>query len=147
VESCKEDASAFQAVEFYKVSDNYKILLVEDDLFLRELYAKLLSDEGFKVDLAVNGLEAERLMKQGGYDLVLLDLMLPGKSGVEILRSMNEQEKAACGKIVALSNLAQDGVVDQVFKLGAAGFLIKSDYTPDEMMAKVYDFLSSEPLE
>lgn len=118
-----------------------KILIVEDDKFLSELYHELLSQEGFEMELADDGEKGLEKMKTGGYDLVLLDIMLPKKDGLTILRELSDQEKKRCGQIVMLTNLGQDQIIKDGFELGATGYLIKSALTPDQVLHEVRVFL------
>lgn len=118
-----------------------KILIVEDDNFLSELYSELLTQEGFEVDVADDGEVGLTKMKAGGYHLTLLDIMLPKKDGLTILRELAPSEKKNCGQIVMLTNLGQDQVIKDGFSLGAAGYLIKSALTPDQVLHEVRVFL------
>lgn len=122
---------------------NQKILIVEDDQFLRDLYHELLADEGFQIDTAVDGEEGLRKIMTGGYDLILLDIMLPKKDGLDVLRTLkNQQPTTANGGIVVLTNLGQDTVIKEALSLGASGYLIKSALTPDQVLHEVRTFLT-----
>ncbi|MCH7541221.1 response regulator, partial [Patescibacteria group bacterium] len=68
-----------------------RILVVEDDQFLRELYDELLREEGYEVDLAPDGEIGLAKIIKGGYELILLDIMLPKIDGLEILRRVKKQ--------------------------------------------------------
>jgi len=119
-----------------------RILVVEDEKFLRELYYDILSGEGFTVDQAADGEEGYRMMSQGGYDVVLLDIMLPKMDGLSILEklSMNAPVKPN-GAVVILSNLEQDAAIAKAVTMGARGYMIKSDHTPDQLIAKVKSYM------
>lgn len=119
-----------------------KILIIEDDQFLREFYQELLQQEGFLVDVAVDGEVGLRKLLEGGYDLILLDIMLPKKDGLQLLRDLKLQPlKKANGPIVILTNLGQDVVIKQCFELGAQGYLIKSAFNPDQVLREVQSYL------
>lgn len=118
-----------------------KVLIIEDDQFLRELYAELLESEGLEVGTAVDGVEGLQKAKSGKYDLTLLDIMLPKKDGLSILKELNEKQRKNLGQVVMLTNLGQDAVIKQGFELGAAGYLIKSALTPDQVLHEVRIFL------
>lgn len=127
------------------VMDNSKkkILIVEDDQFLREFYQELLAAEGYDIDAAPDGEVGLQKLLLGGYNLILLDIMLPKKNGLQILQELHTQSpKAANGPIVVLTNLGQDSVIKQFFSLGVAGFLIKSALNPDQVLAEIRTFLS-----
>jgi len=118
------------------------ILVVEDDQFLREFYQELFQQEGFLVDVAVDGEVGLRKLLEGGYDLILLDIMLPKKDGLQLLRDLKIQpSKNANGPIVALTNLGQDAVIKQCFELGVEGYLIKSALNPDQVLQEVRGYL------
>ncbi len=120
-----------------------KILVVEDDQFLREFYQELLEGEGYTVDTAMDGETAANKINQGGYNLVLLDIMLPKKDGTQILRETTMRPpKNANGPIVCLTNLGQDSVIKECFELGAAGYLIKSALNPDQVLTEIKSYLT-----
>src|SRR3990167_3844125 len=112
-----------------------KILIIEDDQFLRDFYQELLIAEGYQVEVAPDGEIALAKLSQGGWDLVLLDIMLPKKDGLQILQDIKDRPPAcAVGPIVVLTNLGHDTVINKAFVLGAGGYLIKSALNPDEVL-------------
>lgn len=120
-----------------------RILLVEDDQLLRDLYNELLTDEGFIVDQAADGEQGLTKATEGGYDLVLLDIMLPKMDGLAILKTIKENPpKNTNGPIVMLTNLGQDSLIKEGFSNGASGYLIKSALTPDQVLHEVRTFLA-----
>lgn len=119
-----------------------KILIVEDDQFLRDFYQELLQGEGYLVDVAADGDTAWEKAKQGGWNLILLDIMLPKKDGLHILRDLKTQPPPSPnGPIVVLTNLGHDAIINQAFSLGAAGYLVKSAMNPDEVLTQINSFL------
>ena len=124
-----------------------KILVVEDDQFIRELYIDILQDEGYDVDHAVDGEEGYAKLHMGGFDLVLLDIMLPKIDGIKILEKLkNETPPVTPNKaILVLSNLGQETIIGNAIALGARGYLIKSDHTPDQVINKVKEYLTPNP--
>jgi DNA-binding response OmpR family regulator len=120
-----------------------RILVVEDDQFLRELYDELLKEEGYDVDLAADGQEGHDKILSGGYDLVLLDIMLPKMDGLEILRQVKDKHPTKPnGPTVLLTNLGQESIIKEGFNLGASGYLIKSAMNPDQVLSEVRVFLN-----
>ena len=121
-----------------------RILVVEDDQLLRELYIEILKQEGFTVDQAVDGAEGYNAMLKGGYDLVLLDIIMPHMDGLTVLSKLvKETPPLKPNKtVVILSNLGQDSAIAQAVSLGARSYLIKSDLTPDQVVAEVKRYLS-----
>ncbi len=123
-----------------------RILVVEDDQFLRELYQELLAGEGYLVDVAVDGAIALQKIQEGGFDLVLLDIMLPKMDGINVLKTLKiSPPKKANGPIVCLTNLGQNTIIKECFDLGAAGYLIKSALNPDEVLTEIKAFLIKSP--
>ncbi len=123
-----------------------KILVVEDDQFLREFYQELLQAEGYNVDVAADGEIGSQKCLMGGYNLILLDILLPKKDGMQILKEIKFQPpKSANGAIVILTNLGQDIIIKQCFDLGADGFLIKSALNPDQVLTEIKNYLQKHP--
>lgn len=120
-----------------------KILIVEDDQFLREFYQELLTSEGYMVDVAADGDAALSKIQQGGFNLVLLDIMLPKKDGIQILKDLKlSPPKNPNGPIICLSNLGQDAIIKQCFELGVQGYLIKSAMNPDQVLTEIKSYLT-----
>lgn len=117
-----------------------KILIVEDDQFIRELYERQLKLAGFSVESTESGNEGRDLLDKNVYDLAMLDLNIPDFSGFQILKHLQEHPKANL-TILVLSNVAQDEFVKQALELGAHAFIIKSTYTPDKVVAEVKSLL------
>ncbi len=118
-----------------------KILIVEDDQFLREFYEELLVAEGYTIDTAAEGETGLTKIQNNAYNLVLLDLMLPKKDGVQILRDLKASPPKSPQTIVVLTNLGQDTVIRECFELGANGYLIKSALNPDQVLTEVRSYL------
>ena len=127
------------------MADAARILVVEDDQALRDLYVLILKDAGFVVDEAADGEAALAAMQKGGYDLVLLDIVLPKLDGIKILEHLKTSPPDALNKkIVVLSNLGHDEIISNAMALGSVGYLIKSDYTPDQIVLRVREFLGGK---
>ena len=119
-----------------------RILVVEDDLFLRELYSDILKGEGYTVETAIDGEEALTKIKAGGYDLVLLDIIMPKIDGLEVMRRIKKEPPQAPNKAVLfLTNLDKDEEIKAALQLGN-GYLIKSQINPGSLVAEVKNYLS-----
>jgi DNA-binding response OmpR family regulator len=118
-----------------------KILIIEDDRFLRELIAKKLKNEGYEVAEAIDGEEGLKRIKEEKPDLVLLDLILPGIDGFEVLAKAKEDPNIAQIPVIILSNLGQREEVERGLKLGAIDYLIKAHFTPGEIIEKIKNIL------
>ena len=113
------------------------ILIVEDDKFLRELIAQKLTKEGYPISEAIDGEEGIKKIKEEKPDMVLLDLILPGIDGFEVLSRMKEDPALSSVPVIVLSNLGQKEDIDKGMKLGAIDYLIKAHFTPGEIINKI----------
>jgi DNA-binding response OmpR family regulator len=127
------------------MADAKRILLVEDDLFIREMYQHIFAKEGVILEVAEDGQEGIDLAEAGQYDIILLDIMLPKKSGIEVLTALRKPEaKSLKTPIILLSNLGQASVIKEAFRIGADGYLLKTDLLPRQVYEKVSDFLAGK---
>lgn len=115
----------------------YKILVVEDDKFLRELISQKLTKEGYDVKEAIDGEDGVVKVKEEKPDIILLDLILPGMDGFEVLAKIKDDPEVENIPVVILSNLGQRDDVERGLKLGAVDFLIKAHFTPGEIIEKI----------
>jgi len=120
-----------------------KIIVVEDEQYLRELYVQILHQEGYDVDSAEDGEQAFEKLSKNQYDLVLLDVILPKMDGLQILEKLSKINNGKFGNTVLLTNLGQDLVVAKALDYGVRGYMIKSDYTPEEMVNEVKGYLDN----
>lgn len=133
-----------------------KILLADDDPLLIEIYSNKLKAAGFELEVVQTGEEILKKLEERKFDLLLLDIVLPGISGWEILEKIKEQralsrkqkfsrnlksENLEDLKIVILSNLGQRSEVEKGFKLGALRYLVKAHYTPSEVVEEIKGIL------
>ncbi len=118
-----------------------KILLVEDEDFIRELYMRQLTKAGFSVKSAVDGQSGLDTLKNETFDLLLLDIMLPGMNGLQLLREFKTQNPNSQMITILLTNLGQESVIKEGFELGAQAYLIKASYTPDQVVNEVKNAL------
>jgi DNA-binding response OmpR family regulator len=114
-----------------------KILLIEDDKFLRELMVKKLLTMDYDVTSAVDGESGLSMIKEIKPDVVLLDLILPGINGFEVLEKAKQDPEIADIPVIILSNLGQKEDIERGQKLGAADFMIKAHFTPQEVVNKI----------
>ncbi|MEK7559224.1 MAG: response regulator [Patescibacteria group bacterium] len=121
-----------------------KILIVEDEKDLLEVYKDTLEANGHEIDTADDGEVAFDKIKQGGYDLVLLDIILPKLNGLLIMQKIRALPVPANPNkaVVFLTNLDRNEEINQGIKL-ADGYLIKSKITPDDLIREVNFYLSS----
>lgn len=117
------------------------ILLVEDDLFMRELFARGLRDKGFLVDTVPCAEDGLNQIYKNTPELILLDLLLPEKDGFCFLEEIKQKKSYKHIPVIILSNLGSQQHIKRAINSGAADFLIKSSFTIDEIISKVNDFI------
>lgn len=120
-----------------------KILLVEDDLLVRELYESELIRAGYQVTACSSGEDGIKALQQDHFDMALLDIMLPGINGLEILKQIKQNPQTKDIRVVLLTNLGHEAVIRSGFDLGAIGYLIKSSYNPDQIIREIANFFKS----
>tara|TARA_Y100000310_G_scaffold85265_1_gene82096 strand:+ start:12323 stop:12691 length:369 start_codon:yes stop_codon:yes gene_type:complete len=118
-----------------------KILVIEDDKFLKELISQKLTKEGYKVISAVDGEDGVKKTKAENPNLILLDLILPGMDGFEVLDEIKKDSKLKPIPVIILSNLGQKEDVEKALKLGAVDYLIKAHFAPGQIVDKIKSVL------
>ena len=121
-----------------------KILVIEDDTFLRELIVQKLLKEGYEIVEAVEGEDGIKKVTEENPDIILLDIILPGIDGFEVLKKIKADEKVKDIPVIILSNLGQQDDIDKGIKLGAKDYLIKAEFTPGEIVEKVKGVLEQQ---
>ena len=114
-----------------------KILVIEDEKTLRFLITKILTEEGFEVDEAIDGEQGLEKAKQNTPDLVLLDLRLPGINGFDVLTEIKKDARLESTQVIILSNLGQKEEIEKGMNLGATDYMIKAHFTLDEIVDRV----------
>ncbi len=112
------------------------ILLIEDDAFLKQLYQDILSQAGYTVEVVEEGTKALKRIKEGHWNLVLLDILLPNLDGFAILNKLIEEDKKPTCPIIFMTNL--DATDEDKEKLNKADdYWVKSNMSPPEFLEKV----------
>jgi DNA-binding response OmpR family regulator len=114
-----------------------RILVVEDDRFLRKAAEAALRRQGFTVLVASDGEEGLRVARSELPDLVLLDLIMPGLQGFEVLKLLKEEPATSAIPVIILSNLGQDSDVKKAMEAGAVDYLVKANLALDTLVARV----------
>jgi len=117
------------------------VLVVEDTDLLRTIYTDKLVQDGYEVLAAPNGLEALNLLRSNNVDLILLDLIMPKMSGLEVLESVKADPRTRDIPVLILSNLGQESDVERGLALGAVDYLIKNEAKPAEVADKIRETL------
>ncbi len=121
-----------------------KLLLVEDDPFLSSLLKARLAKEGFVVAYAADGEEALEMLRKDKPDLVLLDLILPKKSGFEVLEIMRDDPRLVKLPVMIVSNLGQESDIARGKELGAVAYFIKAKTSIDILSKEISDFFNKQ---
>lgn len=118
-----------------------KILLAEDDLFLRDIYVEVLKSENYEVAVAKDGKEALDEFKKGNWDLVLLDVIMPQMSGIDVLKQLDTPLLPSLAKhILFMTNIDESKSLSPLLHL-TDGYILKSSLTPDQFIAKIKEVL------
>jgi DNA-binding response OmpR family regulator len=114
-----------------------KILFIEDEAALQKTFRDILEKEGYQMISALDGELGLRLAKSQKPDLILLDLILPRKDGFEVLKELKEDETTKGIPVIVLTNLEDIESVEKAIELGATTYLVKAQYTLEEVIQKV----------
>lgn len=118
-----------------------KVVLVEDDAILGDMYVQKFTKEGYTISHALDGEAGLAMIKKERPDVVLLDIMMPKKNGLDTLRDLRADPEVKHTFVALLSNVGEQSYIDEGYKLGANEFLMKSNFTPGEVVAKVAEWL------
>ncbi len=118
------------------------ILIVEDEDDIRSVYSEILKDAGYSVLEAADGVNGLAMAQKELWDILLLDIMLPGEDGMQLLKEIKKNPALQQKPVILLTNLENDTIITQCFELGASGYLIKSEITPDKIVAEVAGYLA-----
>lgn len=121
-----------------------RVLLIEDDPFLSEIYVAKFSESGFEVLIAQDGALGLAKIKEQAPDVIVLDIVMPNMDGFEILRALKQDPKAKYIPVVILSNLGEQENVQKGLDLGAVAYIVKAHYTPTEVVARVTEILAGK---
>ena len=118
-----------------------KILLIEDEEMLANMYETKFKNEGFNIKKALDGETGLKMALEDKPDIILLDIIMPKLDGFSVLRSLKDSVKTKDVPVILLTNLGQDEDVKKGTAMGAAGYLVKANLTPAEVVDKVKDYL------
>jgi CheY-like chemotaxis protein len=119
-----------------------KILIVEDDIFLSDLYLHTFSFSGFDTYIAKNGLEGFDKAVEVKPDIIFLDIMMPKMNGIELMKKLKEQEATKGIPVVILSNFSDEALAKDALANGALAYIIKSEYEPKQVIQMTNEWLA-----
>lgn len=121
-----------------------KILIIEDDRYISKMYQLKLSLEGYDVQVAENGREGVDKVKEFMPSIVLLDILMPELDGFEVLKIVKGDDATKDIPVLIMSNLGQEDHVEKGMKLGAIGYIVKSQYTPSKVVEKIKSVIDAK---
>ena len=125
-----------------------KILIVDDDSFLLDMYAFKFSQNNFEVYTASGGAQVIEKLKSGLQpDIILMDIIMPEMDGFEMLEKINKEKLSESSMKIVLSNRSQESDVDRGNSLGVAGYIVKSNSTPAEVIEQVKGILAKKVIQ
>lgn len=118
------------------------VMIIEDEPDVLAVYAQVLKEAGYSVVEATNGIEGLKVARSVHWDLLLLDIMIPGEDGMHVLKTLKEDKDLHFKPVILLTNLDSESIINESFNLGADGYLIKSEITPDKIVTEVGSILN-----
>ena len=126
------------------MKDKKKILLIEDEHDLRLLYCDVLMNAGYLVDNVADGTVGLDRVLNTDWDLLLLDIMLPGQDGLKILKQISMNKANKKGPVLVITNFGSEYIIKEAFRYGADGFMLKADSTPGKILVEIARLLKIE---
>lgn len=120
-----------------------KILLVDDDAFLRDMYATKFSELGHTVVVAQTGERAREELANQEFDVVLTDIVMPGVTGLELIQELKHGDQNAKPHCIILSNQSEQTDIEAAAKAGAKGYIVKAEMIPSEVVNEVIKIVSA----
>jgi len=129
------------------MSEQKKILIIEDDRYISKMYQLKLSLEGYQVEVAENGKQGVDKVKEFMPNIILCDILMPELDGFEVIKIVKSDEKTKKIPILIMSNLGQEDHIQKGMSLGAVGYIVKSQYTPSKVVETIKQVLGEKPKE
>jgi len=124
-----------------------RVLIAEDDFFLRDIYKQVFVVSSYEVELAGDGQEAVDKLKQATqpFDMILLDIMMPKMNGIDVLKNIRSLPSPTKDTpVFMITNLGQENVIEEAFKVGMDGYIIKSQVTPQQIVNEINTFFTNK---
>jgi CheY-like chemotaxis protein len=122
-----------------------KILIAEDDFFIRDVYKEIFTGNGYEVEAVADGDEALVRIKSQLFDMILLDIMMPKSSGIDVLSQTRKIETSNKNTpIFIITNIGEQNVIEEAFKMGMDGYMIKAQFTPQQIVDEINKFLTDK---
>ena len=122
-----------------------RILLVDDDAFLRDMYATKFTESVYEVDVAESPATALRKVEsETEFDVILLDMIMPGMTGAELIQNIKERFPELKSKCIVLSNQGQDEDIKEATDAGAIGYIVKAEMVPSAVVKRVVEIAAKK---
>lgn len=118
-----------------------RVLIIEDDSYISDMYKIKLESENFEVTIAGDGAAGIKILGKQKPDIVLLDVVMPKVDGFSVLKTIKKNSELKEIPVILLTNLSQKENVERGFELGADGYIIKAHFTPSEVVEKIKGIL------
>lgn len=136
-----QGAESSTTTDSQQASNLPRILIVEDDPILGRMYSEKFKSEGYAVTSAQDGESGLKKALEGNIDVILLDVMLPRMSGIDLLEELRKDSSGKNINVIALTNLADQSEKDRAIALGVNDYLVKAMQTPEQVVQKVNGLL------
>lgn len=134
-----------QTLQQKKYNTGMKVLLIDDDVFLRDMYATKFVECGHEVEAVDHGEKALTVVQSGhDFDVILVDMVMPGMSGVELITTMQNEGLVGKAVCIVLSNQGQQADIDEAMAAGAASYIIKAEHIPSDVVTEVEQILAAK---
>ena len=120
-----------------EIETKTRILIIEDDTFIMDMYRTKFEMAGYKVLMAEDGNKGIKMIKENKPDIVILDVVMPQMDGFEVLKTIKKDSNLKDIPVILLTNLGQKENIEDGLKLGADDYVIKAHFTPEEVVGKV----------
>lgn len=121
----------------------YNVFIVDDDAFLLNMYVAKFQKAGHTIETAKNGPDALKKLQEGyAPDIMLLDVVLPGMDGIEILKEIRKQNLASKTRFIMFTNQSNGQELEAARELGVPDYLIKADLIPSQIVVKVLEIIN-----
>lgn len=123
----------------------HSILIVEDDFYIRDIYSHTLIQAGYDTYIASDGNEALVKLEEHTYDLILLDIMLPKRSGLDVLRIIcSNPGRYQKVPVFMMTNSGQEALIQEAFSIGASGYFLKAQLTPQNILSEINAYFADQ---
>lgn len=119
-----------------------KILLVDDDAFLRDMYATKFTELGHDIEVAEVGEAALNTLHEKTFDIVLMDMIMPGMTGIELLKKIKEEKLGGDPACIMLSNQSEEQDKSRAMAAGALGYIVKAEHIPSDVVKQVVSLMN-----